>query len=81
MNRFMALVLVALLTFVAVLWVKRPEVISNLWLWLIGLSGPIIALGKRLFEEGRRMFPFKNTPKTNTSGSNATTLVNSQIPK
>lgn len=48
MKRFTFLLFIALTTFLIVLWVKRPDIISNFWLWLVGLAGPIVALYKRL---------------------------------
>ena len=51
MNRFTILVFIGLITFFVVFWIKRPEVISDIWLWLVGLSGLIIALYRRLKQE------------------------------
>ena len=51
MNRFTILLFVALVTFFIVLWLKRPDVVSNIWLWLVGLAGPIIILYKRIKQE------------------------------
>jgi hypothetical protein len=48
MKRFTFLLLIALITFFIVLWAKRPDIISNFWLWFIGLAGPIVAVYRRL---------------------------------
>lgn len=42
MNRFLLLVLVAGATFLIVLFALKPELIDNIWLWLVGLSGVIV---------------------------------------
>ena len=42
MNRVLFLILVALVTLGVVFWVKKPEVIENIYLWLIGFAGVII---------------------------------------
>jgi len=81
MNRFMALLLIGLLTFVAVLWVKRPEVLSGIWLWVVGLAGPVIALAKRLFEEVKKKLTGHHTPQVNNTLNNSTTSSHIQIPK
>lgn len=62
MNRFIALLFVALLTFFAVLYVKRPDVLHNVWMWVIGLTAPIVGLFKRLYIEIKEQF-FKEKPK------------------
>jgi hypothetical protein len=40
--RLISLVFIAVLTFVIVLMVKRPELLKDFWLWLIGFSGLIL---------------------------------------
>ena len=42
MNRFLLLVLVAGATFLIVLFAVKPELIENIWLWLVGLAGVIV---------------------------------------
>jgi len=56
MNRFLALLLVALITFLAVLYVKRPDILSNVWMWIIGLAAPIAGLFRRLYSEVKKRF-------------------------
>jgi len=63
MNRFTLLLFVALATFFIVLWVKRPDIISNIWLWLVGLTGPIIAIYKKLKQEFMDSNLYKKTFK------------------
>ena len=54
MNRFIGLLIVALITFAAVLYVKRPDLLNEIWLWIIGLIAPIIGLFKRLYSEAKK---------------------------
>ncbi len=42
MNRFLLLILIAGATFLLILFAVRPDLISNLWLWFIGLSGVVV---------------------------------------
>ncbi|MEO1051992.1 MAG: DUF5675 family protein [Bacteroidota bacterium] len=42
MNRIVFLVVVALITFVLVLFVQRPDILNDIWLWLVGLAGTIV---------------------------------------
>lgn len=49
MKHFTTLLFVALLTFAVVFMAMRPEILSEIWLWLIGLSGAIIATVKKIF--------------------------------
>jgi len=62
MNRFIGLLIVALITFAAVLYVKRPDLLNDIWLWVIGLIAPIIGLFKRLYSEAKKRFN-KEEPK------------------
>lgn len=40
--RIISLILIGIITFVIILVVKRPELLKDFWLWLIGLSGLIL---------------------------------------
>lgn len=40
--RIVSLILIAIITFVIVLVVKRPELLKDFWLWLVGLSGLVL---------------------------------------
>jgi hypothetical protein len=51
MNRIALLLAVAFITLFIVVWVKRPDIISDFWLWLIGLAGPVIGLFKRILQK------------------------------
>ena len=51
MNRFIALLFIAVLTFLAVLYVKRPDMLKDIWMWIVGLSAPVAGLLKRIYEE------------------------------
>ncbi len=63
MKRLTVLIFIALLTLLIVFWVKRPDIISNFWLWLIGLAGPIVALFRRLKQEIEDSSFFRKTKK------------------
>ncbi len=44
MKHFVILLLVAVITITIVLLVYRPDLLEDVWLWIIGLIGPIIGL-------------------------------------
>jgi hypothetical protein len=60
MRRFTFLLFVALLTFLIVLWIKRPDIVSNFWLWVVGLAAPVIGLFKKIKQEISESEYFKN---------------------
>ncbi len=41
MNRILLLILIAGLTFLVVLFLARPDLLENVWMWLIGFAGLI----------------------------------------
>lgn len=71
MNRFLLLVLVAGATFLIILFALKPELIDNIWLWLVGLSGFIVKSFQSLVEffkgkfSGDKEKPDKPASETN----------------
>ena len=49
MNRILLLILIAGAVFLLILFAVKPELIGNIWLWLIGLSGVIVKSLQSLF--------------------------------
>lgn len=47
-NHFVILLIVALITITIMLALYRPDLLENIWLWIIGLIGPIIAIIRRM---------------------------------
>ena len=56
MNRFLLLVLIAGATFLIILFAVKPELIENIWLWIIGLSGAIVKAFQTLIEFFKEKF-------------------------
>lgn len=56
MNRFLLLVLVAAVTFLLILFAVKPELIDNIWLWLVGLSGFIVKAFQSLVDFFKEKF-------------------------
>ena len=56
MNRFLLLVLIAGATFLIILFAVKPELIENIWLWIIGLSGAIIKAFQTLIDFFKEKF-------------------------
>ena len=50
MKRVFSLILVALVTFGVIYFIKYPELLEDIWLWLVGLSGSVVALGRRILD-------------------------------
>ena len=50
MNRIATLIFIAILTFVIVLFIQRPELLEEIWIWIIGLIGTILDAGRRLLD-------------------------------
>jgi hypothetical protein len=46
--RIVALIFIAIITLGIVFFVKRPEVLKDIWLWLVGFMGPILYLFKTI---------------------------------
>jgi hypothetical protein len=46
-KHFIILLIVASVTITIMLALYRPDVLEDVWLWIIGLIGPIIALIRR----------------------------------
>ncbi len=56
MNRFLLLVLIAGATFLIILFAVKPELIGNIWLWLIGLAGVIVKAFQMLIDFFKEKF-------------------------
>jgi hypothetical protein len=63
MKRIVLLLFIALITAAVILMVKRPDLISHFWLWVVGLAGPIIVFFKRIIYEVENMKIFKKADK------------------
>lgn len=48
MKRVFSLILVGLVTFGVIYLIKNPQVIEDIWMWLVGLSGSIVAIGQKV---------------------------------
>ena len=46
MKHFVILLIVAVITITIVLLMYRPDLLEDIWLWVIGLIGPIIGFAK-----------------------------------
>ena len=65
MKRFLLLLLIAIATFLIYAIFKNPDLLSDIWLWLIGLAGAIIQAGRLLIEYFKSIFDKKpNDPNS-----------------
>ena len=61
-NRILFLLLVAGITFLVVLLLARPDLLENVWMWLVGLSGSIIKAGQAFVQFCQKTFGDKKEP-------------------
>jgi hypothetical protein len=54
--RIVSLIFIAIITFVIVLIVKRPELFKDFWLWLIGLSGLVLHALQTIWNDAKGLF-------------------------
>ncbi len=71
MNRFLLLVLIAGATFLLILFAVRPDLISNIWLWFVGLAGVIVKLFQWLTDYFKKLL---NPPQDNKSATAGTSV-------
>ncbi|MFZ6011277.1 MAG: DUF5675 family protein [Bacteroidota bacterium] len=50
MNRFIALLFIALVTFVIILLVTNPDAVNDIWLYVVGFAGAVGSMIKGFFE-------------------------------
>jgi hypothetical protein len=46
MKHFIILLIVAIITITIVLLIYRPDLLQDIWLWIIGLIGPIVGFAR-----------------------------------
>jgi len=51
MKHFIIVLLAGIVTFTLILIIYRPDVLEAIWLWIIGLIGPIIGSFQLLIEK------------------------------
>lgn len=56
MKRIFNLLLIAIATYLIIYFIHKPEVIKNIWLWIIGLAGPIAQIGINIFHFLKKQF-------------------------
>ncbi len=70
-NRFLLLVLIAGATFLLILFAARPDLISNIWLWFVGLAGVIVKTFQWLADYFKKLLNPAQENKSATAGSSA----------
>lgn len=64
-KHFIVVVLVALITLTIVFAIYRPDLLEGAWLWVVGLIGPIIALGRGIIARVNDFFKSLNNSEDN----------------
>jgi hypothetical protein len=49
MSRILLLILIAGGVFLIILFVSRPDLWQDFWLWIVGLAGPIVKIADLMF--------------------------------
>jgi len=60
MNRILLLLLIAGATYLLVVLAVKPELIGNMWLWFVGLSGLIVKVFQLLTDFIKKLFSADN---------------------
>jgi hypothetical protein len=58
MKHFLIVLIVALITLTIVFVIYRPDLLEAIWLWIIGLIGPIIGFAKKGIESLKKLSKF-----------------------
>ena len=56
MKHFIIVLFVALITLSIMFALYRPDILEGVWLWIIGLIGPIIGILKEAFKYLSKLF-------------------------
>lgn len=56
MRHALILILVALVTISVILVIYRPDLLEDVWLWLVGLIGPIVGFLKAIIKSISNFF-------------------------
>ena len=65
MKHFIVVVLVAMITLTVVFAIYRPDLLEKVWLWVVGLIGPIIALARGIISRVNDYFKSLNNSENN----------------
>ena len=71
MNRFLLLILIAGAAFLLILFAVRPDLISNIWLWFVGLAGVIVKLFQWLAEYFKKLLNPQQSKKSAPADTNS----------
>jgi hypothetical protein len=55
MRHFVIVTLVGVITLTIVFALYRPDLLEGVWLWIVGLIGPIIGIGRKVVD---RLLPY-----------------------
>ena len=89
MNRFTALLLIALLSFILVLLITNPDLFNDIYLYLIGLAGVIVkalqgfrdSIAKAISGDRQEESPVEATPESTKPSPNQATVQSTKQPQ
>lgn len=56
MKHFIIVLVVAMITLAIMFAIYRPDLLEDIWLWIIGLIGPIIGITQELIKSINKFF-------------------------
>jgi hypothetical protein len=78
MNRILLLILIAGITFLIVLLISRIDLMKDIWLWLVGLAGPIVKIVDAVFTKVKSFFVNEYKELTPKKSSDSQENINEQ---
>jgi len=66
MKHFLIVLTAGLLTLTAVFIVYRPDLLEEVWLWVIGLAGPVIGTIQELIKSAKKWWQDIGTKQNHT---------------
>lgn len=73
MNRFLLLILIAALTLGLVFLVKKPEILDQIWLWLLGFMGIILRFFQEIWRKIKGIFNKEEDARNAATGGESKT--------
>jgi hypothetical protein len=74
MNRFLLLIFIAGITFLVVMFFARPDLLENIWMWLIGFAGGIVKLFDTAFTWIKNLVTGDKDRKDEADGESGSTV-------
>jgi len=78
MNRLLSIILITVIILTALFLITNPDILTEIWLWIVGLLGAIVALFKNIADFVREQINKVLPKKKQTELEQSTTMANQQ---